>query len=89
MIIELKIKELVIHGLEPGQRHRAADALENELGVLSQNKVCLLFCAMKVQWRALTWGHLIFLLVPIPGRWAFMQPGQSTKGWIEGKMYEF
>ncbi|HOE46570.1 hypothetical protein [Methanothrix soehngenii] len=34
MIIELKIKELVIHGLEPGQRHRAADALENELGRL-------------------------------------------------------
>jgi hypothetical protein len=34
MIIELKIEELVIHGLEPGQRHRVADALENELGRL-------------------------------------------------------
>lgn len=34
MIIDLKIKELVIHGLEPGQRHKIADALENELGRL-------------------------------------------------------
>jgi hypothetical protein len=34
MIIDLKIKELVIHGLEPGQRHKVADALENELGRL-------------------------------------------------------
>ena len=32
--IELRIEELVLHGFEPGDRHRVGEAVERELGRL-------------------------------------------------------
>lgn len=32
--IELRIDELILHGFEPGDRHRIGEAVQNELGRL-------------------------------------------------------